>query len=127
MQIGKPVYSSDRRPIFEDVGMPEGKRTEMVVRIGERFRMGNSRIGYSDYILRSFDEKKSPHVIDQFKVTKIGEEFNKSGTGDLSVLMTTYGDSGRPNIDWMDRRTRLFIIGKKVVLTPIMTSARKYK
>ena len=61
----------------------------------------------------SYGEKKSPYVIDQFKITKIGEEFSKSGTGDISVLMTTYGDSGRPNIDWMDHRTRLFIIGKK--------------
>ena len=58
MQIGKPAYSSDRRPIFEDVGMPEGKRTELVVRKGEKFRMGNYQTGTTDYILDSFDEKK---------------------------------------------------------------------
>ena len=69
MQIGKPVYSSDRRPIFEDVGLPEGKRTEMVVRIGERFRMGNSRTGYSDYILRSFDEKKMVASLERARVS----------------------------------------------------------
>jgi hypothetical protein len=69
MQIGKPVYSSDRRPIFEDVGMPGGKRTEMVVRIGERFRMGNSRTGYSDYILRSFDEKKMVANLERARVS----------------------------------------------------------
>ena len=58
MQIGKPVYSSDRRPVFEDVGMPEGKRTELVVRKGEKFRMGNYQTGTTDYILDSFDKKK---------------------------------------------------------------------
>ena len=69
MQIGKPVYSSDRRPIFEDVGMPEGKRSEMVVRIGERFRMGNSRTGYSEYVLRSFDEKKMVANLERTRVS----------------------------------------------------------
>jgi predicted molibdopterin-dependent oxidoreductase YjgC len=33
MQIRKPVYSSDRRPIFEDVGNPEGERQEIVVKV----------------------------------------------------------------------------------------------
>ena len=58
MQIGKPAYSSDRRPIFEDVGMPEGKRSEIVVRVGEKFRLGTHQTGMTDYILDSFDEKK---------------------------------------------------------------------
>ena len=59
MQIGKTAYSSDRRPIFVDVGMPKGKRGEpVVVRQGERFRMGNYQTGMTDYILDSFDEKK---------------------------------------------------------------------
>jgi len=63
MQIGKPAYSSDRRPIFEDVGLPEGKRSEHIVRVGERFRLGNYQTGTTDYILHSFDEKKMIAVL----------------------------------------------------------------
>ena len=63
MQIGKPAYSSDRRPIFEDVGLPEGKRIEYVVRVGERFRVGNNQTGVTDYILDSFNEKKRVAVL----------------------------------------------------------------
>ena len=63
MQIGKPVYSSDRRPILEDLGKPEGKRSEMVVRVGEVFRMGSSATGISQYKLISFDEKKMVAVL----------------------------------------------------------------
>ena len=63
MQIGKPAYSSDRRPIFEDVGLPEGKRAKHTVRVGERFRLGNYQTGATDYILVSFDEKKMIAVL----------------------------------------------------------------
>ena len=69
MQIGKPVYSSDRRPIFEDVGRPEGKRKEMVFRIGERFRLGSYQTGFEDYILRSFDEKKMVANLERARVS----------------------------------------------------------
>lgn len=61
----------------------------------------------------SYDEDHTPYTISQFSIRKIGEEFNKSGTGDIQVLMSTHGDTGRPGVDWMDTRTRLFIIGKK--------------
>jgi len=63
MQIGKPAYSSDRRPIFEDVGLPEGRRSEHIVRVGERFRLGNYQTGTTDYVLDSFDEKKMIAVL----------------------------------------------------------------
>lgn len=58
MQINKPVYSSDRRPIFEDLGLPEGKRREITVRIGGSFTMGDRNTGITQYRLQSFDDKK---------------------------------------------------------------------
>lgn len=61
----------------------------------------------------SYDGNRTPYRIDQFSLTKIGEEFSASGTGDISVLITTGGDTGRSYIDFLDRNTRLFIIGKK--------------
>lgn len=92
MQIGKPVYSSDRRPIFEDVGMPEGKRTEQVVRLGERFRVGNYSTGISDYILRSFDEKKMTAVLERARVT--GKQ--DASKDELGKPMIVTRDSGIP-------------------------------
>ena len=68
MQIRKPVYSSDRRPIFEDVGKPEGERKEIVVRIGEKFRMGEYATGYVEYVLRKFDEKKMLAYLENTRV-----------------------------------------------------------
>lgn len=85
MQIGKPVYSSDRRPIFEDVGRPEGKRKEMVFRIGERFRLGSYATGFEDYILRSFDEKKMVAHLERGKVTG-KQDPAKDGLGKVMIV-----------------------------------------
>ena len=68
MQIGKPVYSSDKRPIFEDLGKPEGKRKEIVVRPGESFRMGSYATGVSSYKLIEFKEKEMVAVLNRVGV-----------------------------------------------------------
>ena len=92
MQIGKPVYSSDRRPIFEDMGRPEGKRREFVVRIGEKFRLGTYQTGTTDYILRSFDEKKMTAKLERGRVG--GKQ--DPGKDELGKEMIVTRDGGIP-------------------------------
>ena len=60
MQVGRKTYSSDRRPVLIDDGVPGGQQLE-AVRKGEVFSIGNLRmrnIPVTRYMVHSFDEKK---------------------------------------------------------------------
>ena len=97
MQVLKPVYSSDRRPVFEDVGLPEGKRNSRVLRVGETFTMGNRRTGLSYYILRSFDEKKMTATLERARIS--GKQ--DPGKDELGNLMIVTREGKIPDDSWV--------------------------
>ena len=56
---GAVAYSSDRRLILEDVGVPEkeGERPTLVLRPGDTFTFGNRRTGTVKLVLKEIDEE----------------------------------------------------------------------
>ena len=60
MTVGQPTYTADQRVVLKDVFDPE---SEIVVRPGERFTLGNGSIGLEDYILKEFDTNKNVVVL----------------------------------------------------------------
>ena len=100
MQVLKPVYSSDRRPVFEDMGAPEGKRKSKAYRAGEQIVMGNRRAGFSTYVLRSFDEKKMAAVLERARIS--GKQ--DPGKDELGNVMLVTKDSKVPDDSWVIER-----------------------
>lgn len=65
MWVGQDVFSSDIKAIFADTGEidKEGNPREFICGLGERFTMGNRRIGRETYVLNSIDQKKKQALL----------------------------------------------------------------
>lgn len=61
---------------------------------------------------RSYDANKTPYKISTLRITQPGLNDDVVRYKDVSVLVITDGNTGR-FVDYMDRRTRQFIIGPK--------------
>jgi hypothetical protein len=97
MQVLKPVYSSDRRPVLENMGAPEGKRQSKAYRVGEQIVMGSRRSGISTYVLHSFDEKKMTAVLERTRVS--GKQ--DPGKDELGNVMIVTRESKVPDDSWV--------------------------
>lgn len=104
MQMNKPVYSSDLRPVFIDDGLPatirEAEENLISVRLGDAFTFGEKRTtGQSIYRLVSFDAKKLTAVLEQLKTMPRGNRENPgnaSSVDELGEPMIVTVDGGIP-------------------------------
>ena len=121
MQIQRTAYSSDRRPILEDVGTPQSKdreRKKYTLRIGERFSMGDRRIGSAMYIMKSFDEKKMEVLLQNFR--NLNRSDNEEQNSEM--IVTAAGKIGEEN--WVIQEINASKAAPKAEQTPSAPSRR---
>lgn len=78
------VYSSDKRPILEDVGSQVNKQ-QYTLRIGDSFRMGNRATRFSTYQVVSVDAKKMQVTLDE-------PQRKEKKQGDKPMIVTREGE-----------------------------------
>jgi len=81
---GEIVYSSDRRPVLEDLGFPEGN-VKYTLRMGDIFNIGDRRTKVSRYQVMKMDEEKRTVLLRDLDKKELKD-------GEMPIVVTAEGE-----------------------------------